>query len=135
MSSLYSSSSSHNDQPMCRISRYGLLPEEIFKRVSCTNCYKLLEFVFSEPKFTLKTNNDGFLVTDEDERIDPNSFEGMKYIEKSLDTIEFEKWRSCCDDAAKCCEKMIPNRLSTNLIDGIARLNFLFLLLLLENFI
>jgi hypothetical protein len=95
----------------CRLTRFGRLEPEIFNRVSCTNCYKLLEFVFSGYEFPLSTDNDGYLLKDgNQDRIDPNLPEGMKYIEKMLQPIEFEKWRSCCDEAAKCCSNMIEKK-------------------------
>ena len=103
-----SSSSSVND--LCHMTRFGSFPHKAFNRISCSNCYKLLYYVFAGSSFPLEHNDEGYLISESNELIDPNTNEGMKYMSSMLHPVEFEKWRNCCKEAENCCSNMIETR-------------------------
>jgi hypothetical protein len=91
----------------CRMSRFGsFLPDE-FNRISCANCYSLLQYVFPGSEFPLNTTNDGYFQVNDDKLLDPQVKEDIDIIKTSMESLEFDKWRSCCDEAKKCCSQVM----------------------------
>jgi hypothetical protein len=51
---------------------------------------------------------DGYFSIREDNKLlDPQIKEDVDIIKTSMESLEFEKWRSCCDEARKCCSQVM----------------------------
>nr|QVK45659.1 G protein-coupled receptor [Proales similis] len=95
---------------MCRMSRIGYLPQSLFNRFSCSQCYHLLKFVFAgfQPELGINSQN-GMLQTNSGHDFDPTTSSDRIEIAMNMSQIQYEKWTACCQQAWSCCSDMIRN--------------------------
>lgn len=103
---------------VCRMTRAGAFSLSDFNRVSCTNCYKLLQWVINQTPLTYNTTSNGYLVDPfTNMTLDPTRPVDKAIVEKSMTELQIEKWTECCDEAALCCKNvMMPESLTSSMI-------------------
>ncbi|CAF0869843.1 unnamed protein product [Brachionus calyciflorus] len=96
------------NQNKCRLSRFGSFEPTIFNRLSCSNCYNLLSYVFPETDLVFEMSHDGHLASSKfNVTLDPTDQQDIQIVKNSMRQIEFDKWRACCDSAEDCCSKVM----------------------------
>ena len=93
----------------CRMSRYGSFNPNEFNRLSCSNCYKLLVYVFTEFRIAFNVSSEGAFISEDQMILDPTLASDVEIIRPTMDAIQFEKWRDCCKEAEKCCAQVMLN--------------------------
>lgn len=114
------------DSDLCRISKYGTFGPRDFFRISCANCYKLLDYVMDKMQTQLETTlaynitPNGYLVQGalgNQTFIDPTVPSDLSRVRGTMNEMLFDKWRECCQQAELCCTNvMIKDRFASNFI-------------------
>lgn len=100
----------------CRLSRFGSYPVREFNRISCSYCYSLLVYVFSDIKFGFNVTQTGhFMANNVNHLLDPLNKNDSLVIKDSMRSNEYDKWRTCCFEAEKCCLQVMSKYSVTTL--------------------
>jgi hypothetical protein len=99
--------SDNSMEPECRMTRYGSFDQNSFNRISCANCYRLLIYVFPGFEYRYNLTNAGFLIDENSNILDVGADKGIDIVGQAMETLEYQKWKKCCDDARSCCTKMV----------------------------
>lgn len=100
-------------QYQCRLSRFGSFPPKTFNRLSCANCYNLLTYVFPGSRLNFNVTYSGYLSSDTT-NLDPTNADDILNIKNSMQQVEFDKWRTCCESAQLCCSKIMVDSYINN---------------------
>jgi hypothetical protein len=104
MTSTGSSFSRASFEPTCRLSRFGAYSVSEFNRISCSYCYELLKFVFSESEQACAVMPNGSLhYAADNQYYDPTRPADIQVVRDTMDGVEYDKWRACCSEAKICC--------------------------------
>lgn len=107
-------------KPQCRMTRSGSHAPNDYNRISCTNCYNLLVYVFPNKDLFFNTTKDGYILGKEKDgngeykRLHP--WKNLETFKVNMEPLEYDKWRSCCDEAKKCCSDVMLKELPGILI-------------------
>ncbi len=77
--------------------------------------------MFPNSEFGLNVTREGYL-TDGMSTFDPQASNHVDLVKTRMEMLEFEKWRSCCDEAKKCCAQ-IMSKANPLLVSNVSNLS------------
>lgn len=105
-----------NEAGLCRMSKFSPMPRPAFKYFSCTQCYRYLSSVFTNFESRLFMSDDGAYYYMYNETMpvhfDPTSSVQIEMLKRNMGSLEFTKWRECCDAAMRCCDDVMAPDIS-----------------------
>jgi hypothetical protein len=112
-----SNSSIDETSSRCRMSNFGPMNNQLFEYFSCMECYKNLQYVFSNDTFKpfISWSNDwANYIFNNTIHFDTYTLtnEKITMLKNTMPSYVFDKWQMCCDEAKKCCNQMNSATLS-----------------------